>query len=246
MSGLESETAMLDALEGADLEPFVPASVRGGMSRDSRAIAEGQRLAPHQQVRQRVARAARSIDSSEKAMALADRLCRQLAGRLQQQAERGTPASNAEAAAISVAAILRRFNQAARALQGRQRGRDDFEITDEYDVQDLVHAILRLHFEDVRPEESAPTYAGGASRIDFLLKREQVVVEVKMTRANLRDREVGEELAIDVIRYRTHPDAKVLLCFVYDPERRIQNPRGIEDDLAAASDGQLQAFAVIA
>jgi len=144
-----------------------------------------------------------------------------------------------------VAGILRRFDQAARALQGRQRGRRDYEIADEYDVQDLVHGILSLHFEDVRPEEWTPSYAGSSSRIDFLLKRERVVVEVKMTRANLRDREVGEELAIDAIRYRAHPDATVLICFVYDPDHVIQNPRGIEDDLAEISDGQLQVLAVI-
>ena len=244
MNGLDAESELLSALEGADLEPSVPVSVPGGMSRDSRAIAEGQRLAPHQHVRHEVKRAARSIDASEKAMTLADRLCRQLAGRLRQQAEQTSP-NDAETAAVGVAGILRRFDQAARALQGRQRGRRDYEIADEYDVQDLVHGILSLHFEDVRPEEWTPSYAGSSSRIDFLLKRERVVVEVKMTRANLRDREVGEELAIDAIRYRAHPDATVLICFVYDPDHVIQNPRGIEDDLAEISDGQLQVLAVI-
>jgi len=37
----------------------------------------------------------------------------------------------------------------------------------------------------------------------------------------------------------------VLICFVYDPDHVIQNPRGIEDDLAEISDGQLQVLAVI-
>ena len=246
MSGLEPEAEMLNALETTDLEPSGAAPVAGGVSRDSRAIAEGQRLAPHQQIRHAVMRAARSIDASEKAMTGADRLCRQLTSRLRQWGEQGDSPSDAETTAVTVAGILRRFDHAVRPLQGRQRGRTDFKIADEYDVQDLVHAILRLHFEDVRPEEWSPSYAGSSSRIDFLLKREQVVVEVKMTRANLRDREVGEELAVDVIRYRAHPDAKVLVCFVYDPEHEVKNPRGIEDDLMAASDGQLQVLAVIA
>ena len=30
-------------------------------------------------------------------------------------------------------------------------------VTDEYDVQDLFHAILLLHFDDVRAEEVTPS-----------------------------------------------------------------------------------------
>ena len=245
MAGLETEVELLDALDGVDLEPSGTFSFPTAMSRDSTAIAEGPRVAPHLQLRQRVLRAARSIQASEEAIVLAERLCRQLGQRLRQQTEPALSASIAETAAISVATMLRRFNEAARALQNRSHGRADFEIGDEYDVQDLIHAILRLHFDDIRTEEWTPSYAGGSSRLDFLLKREQVVVEVKMTRRGLREREVGDQLAIDVARYRAHPDADVLLCFVYDPERRLPNPRGLEDDLAALTDDQLQVAAVI-
>lgn len=44
-----------------------------------------------------------------------------------------------------------------------------FRIKDEYDVQDIVHAIRRLNFNDIRREDQIPNYAGSASRIDFLL-----------------------------------------------------------------------------
>jgi len=33
-----------------------------------------------------------------------------------------------------------------------------------------------------------------------------------------------------------HPDCKQLKCFVYDPENRIENPRGLEDDINKLSD----------
>jgi hypothetical protein len=29
-----------------------------------------------------------------------------------------------------------------------------------------------------------------------------------------------------------HPDCELLLCFVYDPERRLDNPMAIESDLS--------------
>jgi REase_DpnII-MboI len=52
-------------------------------------------------------------------------------------------------------------------------------MKDEYDVQDSLHALLKLHFDDVRREEWTPSYAGSQSRMDFLLKREKIVVETK-------------------------------------------------------------------
>lgn len=75
--------------------------------------------------------------------------------------------------------VLERFPAFCRQLKKRYNGRDSIEVNDEYDVQDLVHALLTLHFDDVRPEEASPSYAGSSSRQDFLLKKEKIVIEVK-------------------------------------------------------------------
>jgi hypothetical protein len=244
---LEREVEILDSLEAVDFAPAVPINVPGGMTRDSMAIAQGVRMAPHQSVRQRVRVAARALDVAEEALRDVDRLSRQVATHIRAGVAVAENAGVADAAtSATVLALLRRFESAALALRDRQRGRAAFDITDEYDVQDLVHAFLRLHFDDVRPEEWSPSYLGAASRIDFLLKREGIVVEVKMAREGLGARRLGEELAVDVARYRAHPDARVLVCFVHDPENRISNPRGIEDDLAGLTDAQLEVAAVIA
>lgn len=105
------------------------------------------------------------------------------------------------------------------------------ELFDEYDVQDLLHTLLKLHFDDVRPEEWTSLYAGGNNRMDFLIKDEEIAIEVKMTRKGLRDKEVGEQLIIDMAKYQSHPNCKKLYCFVYDKEDVIRNPRGLENDL---------------
>lgn len=73
---------------------------------------------------------------------------------------------------------------------------------------------------------------GGSARVDFLLKSESIIVEVKKTRPKLGAREIGDQLLIDIGRYQVHPDCKTLLCFVYDPEGRVANPRGLENDLS--------------
>lgn len=110
------------------------------------------------------------------------------------------------------------------------------EIKDEYDVQDLLHSLLLIHFDDVRPEEYTPSYAGGTSRMDFLVKDISTVIETKMTRENLKDKKLGEELIIDIEKYAKHPDCKRLYCFVYDPKELINNPNGLEKDLSNNSD----------
>lgn len=127
--------------------------------------------------------------------------------------------------------IFERFNICAGQLKRRHDSRETLKISDEYDVQDLLHALLKLHFNDVRPEEWSPSYAGGNKRMDFLLKQPQIAIEVKMTRSSLKDKQVGEQLIIDIENYQKHPFCQSLYCFVYDPEHLIYNPRGLEDDL---------------
>ena len=73
--------------------------------------------------------------------------------------------------------------------------------------------------------------------MDFLLKKEGTVVEVKKTRPRLSAKQIGDELLVDIGRYQVHPDCSVLVCFVYDPEGRIANPRGIETDLSKDANG---------
>ena len=128
--------------------------------------------------------------------------------------------------------LLSRFHLVVRQLGDRHDSRATLNVNDEYDVQDLLHALLRLFFDDIRPEEWTPSYAGGSARMDFLIKQEEIVIETKMTRENLTARDIGNQLIEDIARYKEHQDCRVLIAFVYDPEGRIANPRGIENDLS--------------
>ena len=124
-----------------------------------------------------------------------------------------------------------KFHIVSIQLQERHENRQTLVVNDEYDVQDLFHALLRIFFDDVRDEEWTPSYAGQASRMDFLLKDYATVIEVKKTRVGLGKKEIGNQLIEDIARYKSHPDCNTLICFVYDPEARIKNPRGLENDL---------------
>ena len=132
--------------------------------------------------------------------------------------------------------LFEKFHLIARQMRQRYDNRNTLDINDEYDVQDLLHALLRIRFLDIRNEEWTPSYAGGSARMDFLLKEEEIVIEVKKTRKGLGDRELGIQLIEDRDKYKTHPSCKKLICFVYDPDGRINNPKGIQNDLNKESD----------
>lgn len=133
--------------------------------------------------------------------------------------------------------LLLKFDAVARQLRRRQRGKTPIIIEDEYDVQDLLHALLKIRFNDIRPEEWTPSYAGSSSRIDFLLKGTGIVIETKKTRENLREREIGEHLIVDIAKYQSHPECEQLICFVYDPDFLLSNPYSLEADLSKQHEG---------
>jgi REase_DpnII-MboI len=141
--------------------------------------------------------------------------------------------------------ICSRFNIVARQMRARYQERPTLEVNDEYDVQDMLHALLRVDFEDIRAEEWTPSYAGGSSRMDFLLKDEQAVVEVKKTRSTLKEKDIGGQLLIDIQRYQEHPACKTLVCFIYDPEGLIGNPRGLINDLQKQSTDKIKVIVII-
>jgi hypothetical protein len=121
--------------------------------------------------------------------------------------------------------------------QEKGKPRPTLAIQDEYDVQDLLHAILKLEFDDIRPEEWCPSYAGSSKRLDFLLKAEAIVIEIKKTRSALGQKEVGEQLTIDIANYRKHPNCRHLFCLVWDDAHLISNPEGLRTDLEGSNDG---------
>ena len=143
------------------------------------------------------------------------------------------PGYGRPAALTTITGVLRRFPYIIRELGKRHNRRPPLtDITDEYDVQDVLRGVLAGLFDDVRDEENTPSHAGLRSRMDLLLKHEQIVIETKMTRDNLGQRKVAEELAIDKEFYRSHPDCRTLVCFIYDPNRHLDNPIALETDLA--------------
>lgn len=142
------------------------------------------------------------------------------------------PASPTVPASLAtVEKILKRFHKVVVQLRTRRDTRPPLKMEDEYDVQYLLHALLLVSFDDVRPEETGPSVAGARPRVDFLLKAEQIVIEVKKTRESLSTKDLANELFADIARYQAHPDCATLICFIYDPDGRVSNVSGFTSDI---------------
>lgn len=130
--------------------------------------------------------------------------------------------------------VVRGLRRAMHPLTHRRKGVQPLSFGSEYDVQDLLHALLRPWISDIRPEEFTPSYAGSSTRMDFLLPVYDLVIETKIVRDRSHAKRIGDELIIDIEHYRKHPSCKTLWCVIYDPDHQIMNAQGLRNDL----DGQ--------
>ena len=126
--------------------------------------------------------------------------------------------------------LFSKLPEVIKQLRKRHDDRHTLDVKDEYDLQDLLHSMLKIYFDDIRAEEHTPSHAGTSSIMDFLLLDEKIVVETKMTRSTLKNRKLSSELIEDKEHYKRHPDCEMLYCLVYDPDGYIDNPRGFEND----------------
>jgi hypothetical protein len=240
VTGFEKEKGLLTQVESlkwdsAAFHGFITMKQRASptVTRDSEAVMQGARIPPHVHYEALAYCNLGKAKNANNFWMTVTRLLKQLHA----QADSAAPGSGE--ALQDVLNICRRFHIAAKQLESRREGRNTITIGDEYDVQDVLHSLLRVRFDDVRPEEVSPSVAGRSARMDFLLKGERIVVETKMTRPNRNDKEIGDELLQDIARYKKHPDCSVLVCLIYDPQRLLKNPRGLEADLESQSGGHL-------
>ncbi|PIF38274.1 hypothetical protein CLV01_2933 [Delftia sp. 60] len=128
-----------------------------------------------------------------------------------------------------VKVVIQGLRRAMHPLTYRRKGAETMHFVNEYDVQDLLHALLRPWVVDVRAEEYTPSYAGRSTRMDFFLPAHDLVIETKCVRDRSHAKAVGDELVLDIAHYAIHPGCKKLWCVVYDPEHYLTNSAGLKD-----------------
>jgi hypothetical protein len=131
---------------------------------------------------------------------------------------------------------LRRLPAVVRELRWRQTDLPPFQVQDERDLEDLLRALLALHFEDVRPLSRTPTYSTG-TRTEFLLAPEQTVVVVKIASRHGRPcPDLAAQFAEDGRHHRDNKTCRRLVGFVYDPEGVVREPAALERAWSSGDD----------
>lgn len=129
------------------------------------------------------------------------------------------------------------FKAAHWYLVNRRKGKGTFEVTDEYDVQDLFIAMMRTMWNNIKREEPVPATAGSSSSVDAYLPAERLFVEFKHVGPTLSASKLKEQIARDMTDFPAHPGCGAVYYYVYDPEGRMANPRGFEADIENAGYG---------
>jgi hypothetical protein len=127
--------------------------------------------------------------------------------------------------------LLRRLPRVVRELRSRHGDRPPFRATDTRDLEDLLRALLPLHFDDVRPLCRTPSYAA-ATRTDFLLVPpgggRTIALALKWVTADLAETSLTTQWEEDVTHYEGRRDCGLLVAFVYDPEGRLRDRAALE------------------
>jgi REase_DpnII-MboI len=117
--------------------------------------------------------------------------------------------------------LIKGLRRAMYPLTHRRKGAQALSFSTEYDVQDLLHVLLRPWVADIRPEEFTPSYAGSSTRMDFLLPVHKIVIELKFVRDRNHAKKIGDELIVDIDHYQQHPGCSRLWCVVFDPDHLL-------------------------
>lgn len=117
-----------------------------------------------------------------------------------------------------VVRLCSRIAQSARILAFRSRkDKKAFEIKDEYDVQDLLHSMIRGYLKYSVQEDPLPKVSGAKSgRADISIEEIGVLIEIKYVRGPEDQKRLFGEFSQDLLLYAKWPHLKTLIFLIYN------------------------------
>ena len=124
-----------------------------------------------------------------------------------------------------------RFHAVTRQLRLRKDYRPTLEVEDDYDLQDLLCALLKVEFDEVGVDEWIPPYTEGAPRKTFLIHRDEIAIVAKKTRPGLTMQELADQVSADSARYANREKCATLFCFILRSGRPRWKPEAAGNGL---------------
>ncbi len=126
-----------------------------------------------------------------------------------------------EADAGLILRVCKRLPMAASILMNRSRqDKQSYQIEDEYDVQDLLHTVIRAYVKhSVQEDPIGKVAAARSSRADISIEGLGVLIEVKYVRGPKDQKRVVEEHSQDLVLYAKWAPLRRLILLVYNAEK---------------------------
>lgn len=154
-------------------------------------------------------------DGLKRTLTELDNVIEQLQEKLQHA---GVTKMSATAEIQLVLQLCGRLNHSAKVLNRRRKDKLPFEISDEYDVQDLLKAVLRAYFKYSVTEDPIGKLAGSSSRADFAIRELGVIIEAKYVHSPTEQDRITKQFAADVQSYSQWPYLEHFIYLVYGAE----------------------------
>jgi hypothetical protein len=139
-----------------------------------------------------------------------------------------------------VRGILINFSNAIqKIIKNRRKDHPNFEIKDEYDVQDILYVVFKSVFPNLRDEDAISKVGAKTTKIDLIIREEKILVEVKMIKEkDLNETHFIEQLKVDLESYHECKWLRKLFCFVYDPYKKTKDISNFHDLNGARTKGE--------
>jgi hypothetical protein len=124
--------------------------------------------------------------------------------------------------------LCKRLPAAARILATRRKGKRPLKVKDEYDAQDLLHAVLRAYLKYTVHEEPLGKVGGAHfGRADVAIEELGAVVELKYAHGPDDQKRIVDEFANDLLLYTKWPHLKNFIYLVYNSQD-LRDPEAME------------------
>ncbi|WP_190802817.1 hypothetical protein [Leptolyngbya sp. FACHB-261] len=126
--------------------------------------------------------------------------------------------------------VCRRISHSARILANRQRkDKVPYQVQDEYDVQDLLHAVLRAHLKYSVQEDPLQKVVGTrAGRADISIEDLGILIELKYVRGPNDQKKISNAFSQDLVLYSRWVPLKTLLFVIYNSSD-LRDPEALEE-----------------
>lgn len=131
--------------------------------------------------------------------------------------------------------LLRRLPRVIQQMRSRHGTRPPFSVEDQYDLEDMVRALLPLHFDSLHLHSHTPRHAPGA-HTDLFLPGPKIALTIKLVRPPVALPTLASQIQEDRARW-PREDCRLLVAFLHDPEAVLREPSVLE---AAWSQGDEQ------